>query len=99
VALFRKKKRALAEAAPLDDHAVITHLPLSDAGFGTQEERDAVHEGGEAALSTYEPDADGVLDTIKTCLTGFEVRDGAYAIKRYGPAGDPDAREERVRLT
>jgi hypothetical protein len=73
---------------PSDEHAVITHLPLSDDGFGTAEEREAVHE---------------LEDRIETAaaerrLAGFTVSEGAYAVKRYGRAGDPGAREERVEL-
>ena len=116
--LFRRRKDPAA--APTDDHAVITHLPLSGDDFGTQEEREAVHElearieeavraiggehdgdefgGGEAALFTYGPDADALLDAIQLCLRDFDVRPGAYAVKRYGPAEDPNAREERVPL-
>ena len=110
----RKKK-------PADDHAVITHLPLSSDEFGTEDEREAVfrledritsaakrlggeHDGnefgaGEAVLYTYGPDADALLDAIRESLVGIPVRPGAYAVKRYGRAGDAEAREERVDLT
>ena len=120
MALFRRKKDPEPAPATADDHAVITYLPLSGDDFGTQEEREAVHElesrieeavraiggehdgdefgGGEAVLFTYGPDADALLDAIQLCLRDFDVRTGAYAVKRYGPAGDPDAREERVPL-
>jgi hypothetical protein len=54
--------------------------------------------GGEAVLYTYGPDADALLAAVQECLNGFQVRPGAFAIKRYGRAGDPDAREERVEL-
>ena len=106
--------------APADEHAVITHLPLSGDGFGTEDEREAVqalerrieaavgeiggeHDGdefggGEAALYTYGPDADALLEAIRGCLEGFELRPGAYAVKRYGRAEDADTREERVPL-
>jgi hypothetical protein len=39
VPLFGWKKK---RATPSDEHAVITHLPLSDDENGTAEERDAV---------------------------------------------------------
>jgi len=115
--LFRRKK-ATANA---DDHAVLTHLPLSDDEFGTAEEREAVRDleqrikkavaelggehdgnefgGGEVMLYTYGPDADQIFDAIRKCLTGFDALPGAYAIKRYGRADDPGAREERVALS
>src|SRR5688500_1587475 len=105
MALFRRKP------APSDEHAVITHLPLSGDEFGTAEERDAVHAlehriedavaaiGGEhdgdefgegqAILCTYGPDADALFEAISACLEGFDVRPGAYAVKRYGRADDP----------
>ena len=114
--LFRKKK-----TSPSDEHAVITHLPLSDDEFGNEDEREQVfeledrvseavaalggeHDGnefgdGEAVLYTYGPDADTLLNAVTESLSGFPLRPGAYAIKRYGRAEDPDAREERVELS
>lgn len=114
---FRRKQ---TQAPPDVEHAVITHLPLSGADFGSGEEREAVYElearietavaavggehdgnefgAGEAILYTYGPDADAVFDAIRECLGGFPVRPGAYAIKRYGAADDPAARQERVSL-
>lgn len=116
--LFRKKKRAPSRS---DEHAVITHLPLSDDEHGTADEREAVfaiedrlteaaallggeHDGnefggGEAVLYTYGPDADALMEAVKTSLGDFPVRPGAYAVKRYGRTDDPAAREERVPLT
>src|SRR5262245_25401162 len=55
--------------------------------------------GGEAVLYTYGPDADALMEAVMSCLGDFPVRRGAYAVKRYGRAGDPAAREERVPLT
>ena len=54
--------------------------------------------GGEAVLYTYGIDADELFAAISECLADFEMRPGAYAIKRYGPAADPSSREERVPL-
>jgi hypothetical protein len=95
------------------------HFPLSDSGFGTPVEREAIyalegllrptvltaggdHDGhefveGEVVTFTYGPDADSLFDAIRGCLT-MEMPPGAYAIKRYGPATDPNAREVRVPL-
>ena len=114
MALFRRKKQ------PSDEHAVITHLPLSDDDYGAADEREAVfaledrlteaaaalggeHDGnefggGEAVLYTYGPDADALMEAVMTCLGDFPLRPGAYAIKRYGRADDPTAREGRVPL-
>jgi hypothetical protein len=52
--------------------------------------------GGEAVLYTYGPDADALLAALRKSLGRYQLRSGAYAIKRYGEASDPDAREERV---
>ena len=54
--------------------------------------------GGEAILFTRGPDADRLLEAIRGCLAGFKVRDGAYAVKRYGAPDNPGARVERVPL-
>jgi hypothetical protein len=113
----RKKKHA---QVPSDDHAVITHLPLSGDEHGTADEREAIfaiegrlieaaaalggdHDGnefggGEAVLYTYGPDADALMEAVRACLGDFPLRPGAYAVKRYGRADDPAAREERVPL-
>ena len=53
---------------------------------------------GEAVVFSYGPDADQVFDVVQRSLQDFDVRPGAYAIKRYGPAGDSEARKERVEL-
>ena len=53
---------------------------------------------GEAVLYTYGPDADALLEAVKSCLGDFPRRPGAYAVKRYRRANDPAAREERVLL-
>jgi hypothetical protein len=117
VPLFRSRKKP---DTPSDEHAVSIHLPLSDAEYGTGEEREAVfaledrvleaaaalggehdgHEfgGGEAVLYTYGPDADALFEALRSCLADFPVRPGAFAVKRYGRADDPNAREERVPL-
>ena len=119
--LFRRKRDESPQAAKPAQHAVITHLPLSDDEFGTDEEREAVYEledrlerriaavggehdghefgGGEAVLYAYGPDADILLETIREGLADFPLQPGAHAIKRYGAAEDPDAREEHVPLT
>jgi hypothetical protein len=53
---------------------------------------------GEAVLYTYGPDADVLFNAIGECLPDFPLQPGAYAVKRYGAADDPTAREERVSL-
>jgi hypothetical protein len=54
--------------------------------------------GGEVVLYTYGPDADVLFDAIRPCLAAFPLRSGAFAVKRYGRADDPEAKEERVSL-
>src|SRR5262245_19519638 len=57
-----------------------------------------VHDGdefgnGEAVLYTYGPDADRLMTAVQGCLAGFQMRPGGYAIKRYGPATDPNSKQ------
>lgn len=47
-------------------------------------------------LYTYGLDADALFDAIRGSSDDFPIRSGAHAIKRYGAADDPSAREERV---
>jgi hypothetical protein len=54
--------------------------------------------GGEAVLYTYGPDAESLFEAIRGAFDDFPLRPGAYAIKRFGTADDPAAREERVPL-
>jgi hypothetical protein len=53
---------------------------------------------GEAVLYTYGGDASALFDAIRPCLDDISLRPGAYAIKRFGPATDPNALQERVEL-
>jgi len=55
--------------------------------------------GGEAVLYTYGPDADVLMEAVRNSFGDFPLRPGAYAVKRFGRADDPTAREERVRLS
>jgi hypothetical protein len=54
--------------------------------------------GGEAVLYAYGPDANALFEAIRACFEDFPLRPGAYAIKRFGAADDPAAREARVPL-
>ncbi len=53
---------------------------------------------GECTLYMYGPDADALFDAIEPVLRGSTLSSRGYAIKRYGDAEDPDAREVRVDL-
>lgn len=101
------------------DHAVIVHLPLDDAQFGSTARRDALNaledelinaielaeagefDGnefgeGECVFYMYGPDADTLYRVIEVVLQEFAAARGGYAIKRYGPADDPNSKEVRV---
>lgn len=101
------------------DHAVIAHLRLSDADYGTEDEREALFiledrlahaigraragefdgnefGGGECTLYMYGPDADALYNAIVPVLQMHPLARGGYAVKRYGDARDPNAREVRV---
>ena len=54
---------------------------------------------GEAVLYTYGRDANELFDAVSGALGDFPLRAGAYAIKRFGPAGDPTSAEERLELS
>lgn len=51
---------------------------------------------GECVLYMYGPDADRLFAAIEPLLESCPLASGGYAVKRYGGAGDPDAREVRV---
>ncbi len=51
---------------------------------------------GECRLYMYGPDADGVFAAVERLLKSCPLASRGYAVKRYGGAGDPDAREVRV---
>lgn len=53
---------------------------------------------GECVLFMYGPDADVLFDTIKPILKKSPHSKGGFAIKRYGEAGDPKAKEVKVKL-
>jgi hypothetical protein len=101
------------------EQAVIVHLRLSDDGFGSFEDREALlalqdqmagaienaaageFDGdefgeGECVLYMYGPDADRLFAAIEPLLKSCSLAAGGYAVKRYGGAGDSDAREVRV---
>ena len=101
------------------EQAVIVHLRLSDGGFGSEEQREALFalqeemmhaikdaaagefDGdmfgeGECVLYMYGPEADRLFAAIEPLLKSCPLASGGYAIKRYGEAGDSDAREVRV---
>ena len=53
---------------------------------------------GECVLYMYGPDADVLFDTIKSILKKSSHAKDGFAVKRYGEASDPKAREVKVKL-
>ena len=53
--------------------------------------------GGEAVLYAYGPDADALFAAMEAPLHAFPKRP-AFAILRYGAAGDSSSKERRVTL-
>lgn len=103
------------------EHAVIVHLRLSDATFGTPAERTACHDlehlleslvansgvgeldgdefgGGECTIFLYGRDADALFAAIEGQLRASPLSRGGRALKRYGAASDPNAKEVQVSL-
>lgn len=77
--------------------ALETRIEKAVAELGGEHDGNEFGEG-EAILYTYGPDADALLAAIRRSLEDFPLRSGAYAVKRYGHADDPDALSERVPL-
>ena len=83
------ERRAALDA--LEDE-LINAIELAEAG-----EFDGNDFGqGECTFFMYGPDADELYMVIEVVLQELPVARGGYAIKRYGPADDPDSREVRV---
>jgi hypothetical protein len=55
-------------------------------------------DGSEARFFLYGDDADALYDAVAPVVGRADLEAGSYAIKRYGGADDPSAREERVSL-
>ena len=54
--------------------------------------------GGECVLFMYGPDADALFAAIEPLLRALPLAKGAWVIKRYGDASDPNAKEVSIRL-
>jgi hypothetical protein len=51
---------------------------------------------GECVLYMYGPDAERLFGAVQPILTASPVATGGFAIKRFGEARDPNARDVRV---
>ena len=51
---------------------------------------------GTCTLYMYGPDADKLFAAVEPGLRGSTLARGGHAIKRYGPATDPQSRQVRV---
>jgi hypothetical protein len=54
--------------------------------------------GGGCTFYMYGPDADRLFAAVEPILKQSSLAPGGSATKRYGDAGDPDAREVRIDL-
>jgi hypothetical protein len=73
---------------------------IEEAGVGEFDGHDIALDGsGEVILYAYGPDADALYEVMEPILRAVPLKDGSYAVKRYGEAGDADAREVRAELT
>ena len=79
MALFRRWKAEPENAQPLD-HAVITHLPLSGEGFGSEEERSTIQE--------LERRISAAVERIGGDHDGDEFGGGEAVLYTYGPDAD-----------
>jgi hypothetical protein len=72
---------------------------IDAGGVGEFDGHDVALDGsGEVNLYAYGEDADALFEVMEPVLLGVPPREGSYAIKRYGEAGEPGVREERVEL-
>ena len=68
-------------------------------GLGEVDGNDVALDGSEVIYYIYGPDADAIFAAVEPVIRRFPPGSGSYAIKRYGEADDPDAREVRLDLT
>ena len=71
---------------------------IEQAHAGEFDGNEIALDGSEVVLYAYGPDADALFEAMRPSLAEVEPRPGSHAIKRYGPAADPQAREARVEL-
>jgi hypothetical protein len=55
-------------------------------------------EFGEGTCKIYAGDADALFKAVEPVLRASSLPAGSCAVKRYGKAGDPNARQEEIRL-
>lgn len=99
---------------PGAEQAVTFHLrpgqafDLQQIEEGLESAADAVHaeyDGNGVALDgslveffLYGEDADALFDATASIVRRAAIKRGSYAVKRYGSADDPSAREMRINL-
>ncbi len=71
---------------------------ISAARVGEYDGNEIALDGSEAILYAYGPDADALWQVMEPIVASTSPNAGSYAIKRYGEAGDPSAREVRIDL-
>ena len=71
---------------------------IEEVGAGEFDGNEIALDGREVVLYAYGPDADALFDAMEPVLAELPPPPGSYALKRYGPANDPQSREDRVGL-
>ena len=104
----RRKRPATSE------QAVIVHLAgpyetevvfedrliaaIEEAEAGEFDGNEIALDGSEVVLYAYGSDADALFDAMEPALAELPPLPGSYALKRSGPADDPQARTDRGEL-
>ena len=85
------------EAEERDEiHALTDRMDAAIRGAGAGEFDGDEFGAGTCTLYMYGPDADRLFAAVEPLLRGSSLVKGGHAIKRYGPAADPQARQVRV---
>ena len=85
------------EAAERDAiHALTDRMDAAIRAAGAGEFDGDEFGDGSCTLYMYGPDADRLFAAVEPLLRGSSLVTGGHAIKRYGPAADPQARQVRV---
>ncbi len=71
---------------------------IDNAEAGEYDGNEIALDGSEIILYAYGRNADALYSAMEPTLLASNPGPGSYAIKRYGEADDPNAREVRVEL-
>ena len=109
-----KERRAEELREVTASHAVILHLvpgeafdlgeveagldAVADKLGAEYDGNELATDGSEARFFLYGEDADALFKAAAPGVQRAAIMPGSYAIKRFGDASDPSAREERIKL-